>query len=88
MSGLEGSWRVRRESGWLPPFGVTKEISKDMGRTRLFGLPVGRFRVDGQKLVYKIWPLRDELWLREDGTYGGRSFVLGLPWCEFTLVRR
>ncbi len=58
--GLQGSWKVRRVSGLLPP-GVTKEIQGDRGRTLLFGLHFGSFRIDGPRFVYLFWPIVDVL---------------------------
>src|SRR5206468_9282984 len=52
---LQGSWKVRRVSGLLPP-GVTKQIQGDRGRTLLFGLHFGAFRIDGPRFVYLFWP--------------------------------
>src|SRR3954463_14638599 len=56
-----GRFRVRRVSGLLPPFGVTKRIDGSRGMTYLFGVPVGAFRVIGRRFVYKWWPIVDEL---------------------------
>src|SRR4051812_42635577 len=52
MPSLTGRFRVRRVSGLLPPFGVTKRIDGSRGMTYLFGLPVGAFRVIGRRFVY------------------------------------
>jgi hypothetical protein len=87
MGTLEGHWRVERESGLLPPFGLTKAINGDTGWTRAGGVPVAPFRVEGTTLVYRAWPLRDELAPRPDGSWAGRSLVLGREFCRFRLVR-
>jgi hypothetical protein len=53
MTGLDGTWRVERTGGLLPPlFGVRKVISGARGETSLWcriGVP---FRVDGMALRY------------------------------------
>ena len=87
MAELEGVWRVERESGLLPPFGVTKRIGSKAGSTRLAGLPVGLFRVVDTSLVYRGWPIRDELERGADGTWQGRGTILGREFCRFRLVK-
>jgi hypothetical protein len=84
---LNGSWRVERESGLLPPLGLTKTISGDTGWTNAVGLPVAPFRVEGTTLVYRGWPIRDELEAQADGSWVGRGFVLGREFCKFRLTR-
>jgi hypothetical protein len=83
-----GEFRVRRVSGLLPPFGVTKRIHGSTGVTCLFGVPVGKFRVDGRRFVYTRWPVVDEL-DPEDGRGGvssGRGRLFGaLTFCRFRL---
>lgn len=85
---LQGVWRVRRISGLLPP-GVTKEIDGDSGRTLLFGLHFGAFRVDGARLVYRFWPIVDLVQPDPDraGAFVGRGTVFGIPFCRFRLER-
>jgi len=60
-----GRYDVKRISGLLPPWGVTKRIDFEGGRlegcTYLLGLPVGRFRVEGHRFVYRRWPIVDVL---------------------------
>jgi hypothetical protein len=56
-----GRYDVKRVSGLLPPFGVTKTIAGDEGCTYFFGVPIGRFRVEGRRFVYRRWPIVDEL---------------------------
>jgi hypothetical protein len=84
---LDGVWRVEREAGVLPPVGLSKKISGREGWTRALGVPVAPFRVVGRTLVYRGWPVRDELEPRVDGSWGGRGLVLGREFCRFRLVR-
>ena len=84
---LDGCWRVERESGVLPPFGVSKRIFGNAGWTLLGGVPVAHFRVRGSTLGYVGWPVKDVLTPREDGTWGGRGLMLGREFCRFRLVR-
>lgn len=86
-AGLDGSWKVEREAGVLPPFGVTKRISGQDGWTLLAGAPAAYFRVRGQTLDYLGWPVRDELHPRADGSWGGRGLIFGREFCRFRLVR-
>jgi hypothetical protein len=89
MAMLEGHWKVRRESGLLPPLGVSKRIGEGRGWTRLLGLPVASFRVlergPGRTLRYTVLPIRDELWPRSDGGWDGRGLLLGREFCRFRL---
>ncbi|HEX5468355.1 MAG TPA: hypothetical protein VFW80_04830 [Gaiellaceae bacterium] len=87
MTKLEGSWRVEREAGLLPPFGLTKTIGERDGWTRAAGLPVAPFRVVGTTLVYRGWPIRDELAEGPDGSWEGRGLLFGREFCRFRLVR-
>jgi hypothetical protein len=89
MGAFTGTFRVRRLSGLLPPFGVTKRIAGATGVTYLFGLPVGKFRVIGRRFVYTWWPIIDEI---DDGDdrqgYRGRGRLFGiLTFCRFRLER-
>jgi hypothetical protein len=86
MAELDGRWRVEREAGVLPPFGLSKRIAGGSGWTLLGGVPVGFFSVAGRALVYRGWPLRDELEPRGDGTWSGRSLLAGREFCRFRLV--
>ena len=88
MAKLEGEWRVRRESGVLPPFGLSKRIGRTTGWTLMGGVPVAPFRVVGTTLDYLGWPVRDELTPRQDGTWTGRGVLLGREFCRFRLVPR
>ena len=87
MSELDGTWQVEREAGVLPPFGLSKKIERGHGWTRALGLPVAPFRVAGRTLVYRGWPVRDELAPRPDGSWAGRGLLLGREFCRFRLVR-
>ena len=87
MRELDGAWRVEREAGILPPFGLTKTIENGRGWTRALGVPVAPFRVVGHTLVYRGWPVRDVLEPRPDGAWAGRGFVLGREFCRFRLER-
>jgi hypothetical protein len=87
MSTLDGVWRVERQAGLLPPFGLSKTIGGGVGWTRAAGVPVAPFRVVGTTLVYRGWPVCDELDFRPDGTWQGRGFLLGREFCRFRLVR-
>jgi hypothetical protein len=82
---LEGSWRVERVSGFLPPAGVTKRIENDHGWTLVAGIPVAPFRVVGHTLVYRGWPVRDEL-EPDAGSWRGRGLLFGREFCRFRLV--
>jgi hypothetical protein len=85
-SDLEGHWRVRRISGLLPP-GVTKQIGSTTGRTLLFGIPIGSFRIAGHRLIYRLWPIVDEVEAGPDGLFVGRGRLFGWPFCRFRLER-
>lgn len=88
MQRLDGHWKVRRESGFLPPFGIRKFISGDHGWTLLGLLPVGPFKVENGRLRYRLWPLEDELIQLDDGTWLGRGYVFGKQFCRFRLERK
>lgn len=79
-----GRFRVRRESGFLPP-GVTKQLESGAGVTRWFGVPVGRFRVDGAVLDYLRWPVQDAIALGGDGLWHGEGRLFGWRFCRFRL---
>lgn len=84
---LAGRWRVERTGGLLPLVGVTKRIDGARGRTCLLGVPVGVFRVDGDRLVYRGWPLVDEVERAPDGSWRGRGLAFGrLELVRFRLV--
>jgi hypothetical protein len=87
MNSLDGRWRVERRSGLLPPFGLTKRIANGKGWTLAAGVPVAPFRVAGTTLVYRGWPVRDELEPTADGSWEGRGVLAGREFCRFRLVR-
>ena len=87
MSSLEGTWRVERVSGLLPPLGLSKRIAGGRGWTLAAGLPVAAFRLEGTALVYRLWPIRDELEPAGDTSWNGRGLVFGREFCRFRLVR-
>jgi hypothetical protein len=87
MASLEGTWRVERTSGLVPPFGLSKRIANGRGWTLAAGVPVAPFRVAGTTLVYRGWPFRDELAPEPDGSWRGRGVALGREFCRFRLVR-
>ena len=79
---------MRRLSGLLPP-GVTKEIAGGRGRTLLFGVHFGAFRVEAGRLVYSFWPIVDVIEPAPDGAdaFVGRGTVFGVTFCRFRLER-
>jgi hypothetical protein len=87
MASLEGTWRVERTGGLLPPFGLSKRIEGGRGWTLAAGIPVAPFRVVGTTLAYRGWPVRDELEPAPDGSWHGRALLLGREFCRFRLVR-
>ena len=92
MPSLDGVWRIEREAGVLPPFGLSKRIFGDGGWTLVAGVPAAYFRVrrldgEGARLVYVGWPVVDEVTPREDGSWGGRGLFAGREFCRFRLVR-
>src|SRR3954471_6152582 len=87
MRPLTGWFHVRRVSGLLPPFGVTKHLDGSTGVTCLAGIPVGRFRIVGNRFVYRFWPIVDELEADDQGGIVGRGPLFGVrPFCRFKLV--
>jgi hypothetical protein len=83
---LEGHWQVRRISGLLPP-GVTKRIGSANGKTLWFGVPIGSFRIVEARLIYRCWPIVDEIDRTEDGLFRGRGYLFGWKFCRFQLER-
>lgn len=85
MGDLEGRWRVVRDGGLLPP-GVTKDVDREGGWTRWFGVRVGAFRQAPGRLVYRGWPIVDEVTRDEAGVWRGRGKLFGrLTFCRFHL---
>lgn len=93
LAPLVGRWQVRRESGLLPDFGLSKSIAPDgRGVTRVVGLPLLPFRIralpdGGAELRYRLLPLADTL-VRDGETYLGRGLLFGHEFCRFRLVAR
>ncbi len=89
---LDGVWKVVRESGILPPFGVSQRIFGEAGWTLVAGAPAAHFRVrrpasDRAVLDYVGLPVRDELVARDATTWDGRGLLLGREFCRFRLER-
>jgi hypothetical protein len=86
---LDGVWKVRRLSGFLPPLvGVRKRIHGASGETALGPLPGAPFDVVGLSLRYRA-PFRgfvDELEPSGDG-FLGRATFRGRQFARFALER-
>jgi hypothetical protein len=84
---LEGSWRVERISGLLPPLlPIRKHIAAAAGVTRIGPLRLP-FDVEGTRLRYR-GPLQafvDELERSGEG-FVGRATVLGREYGRFRLI--
>jgi hypothetical protein len=84
---LQGSWRVERISGLLPPLlPIRKDIAAAAGVTRIGPLRLA-FDVEGRTLRYR-GPLQafvDELEPSGDG-FVGRATVLGREYGRFRLI--
>ena len=94
VEGLEGSWRVERRGGLLPPmFGVWKRIRGARGWTRVGLLPGVPFRVEGREdfvaLVYlpPLGSFVDEIQHQPDGSWSGRATVAGHEFGRFRMSR-
>jgi hypothetical protein len=87
MTVASGRWRVERIDGLLPPAGLRKRIGRSGGSTRLGPIPLALFRVHARTLDYRLLPIRDEVTPADDGTWLGRSLLLGREFCRFRLVR-
>lgn len=90
---LDGQWAVRREAGLLPPLAaVRKRITGARGATRVGPISVP-FRVragpDGTDLAYRgpLAFVHDRLRRRDDGVWGGETFVAGIRIGRFRMVR-
>lgn len=83
---IQGHFKVRRVSGLLPPVGICKRINVDRGVTTLLSLPLMPFRVVGNELRYRFFPIRDTLEAQADGSYLGEGFVFGVRFCRFRLL--
>jgi hypothetical protein len=84
---LQGSWRVERVSGLLPPLlPIRKRIGSDTGVTRIGPIRLP-FRVEGTTLRYRP-PLQgfvDELEPSGEG-FSGRATLLGREYGRFRLL--
>jgi hypothetical protein len=87
LPSLQGSWRVERVSGLLPPLlPIQKRIGADAGVTSIGPLRLP-FRVEGTTLRYRP-PLQafvDELESSGEG-FAGRATFLGREYGRFRLV--
>lgn len=90
---LDGGWRVERTGGLLPPMvGVRKRIRGARGETWLGPLPVWPFRSERRRgratLTYRgpFSMLVDELHQEPDGSWSGRSTLLGLELGRFRMA--
>jgi hypothetical protein len=82
MPELNGTWKVKRAGGLLPPMiGVSKHIAGTSGSTRIAGSVGVPFDVVGLELRYR-WPLTgfvdiltpDGAGFRGRATFRGREF--------------
>ncbi|HEY0710692.1 MAG TPA: hypothetical protein VGG33_28065 [Polyangia bacterium] len=86
MAALVGSYRVKRISGFLPPFGVSKRLERTWGCTYLFGIPFGRFDISGRRFVYRFWPIVDVIDVLDGTRIEGRGRLFGFfTFCRFRL---
>jgi ferritin-like metal-binding protein YciE len=90
---LEGEWEVEHVSGLLPSMGgIRKRIRGNGGETRVGPLPVWSFRSErkeGRVALVNRRPfsvLVDELRPKPDGSWLGRSTLLGLELGEFRMI--
>jgi hypothetical protein len=89
VTDLDGTWRVRRTGGLLPPmFGVRKTIEGQRGETHIGPFPGAPFTVRDHRLRYR-WPFHDFVDLVEpDGDhFRGRALFRGREYGRFVLVR-
>ena len=87
---LDGTWRVRRSGGLLPPLlGVRKRISGAKGVTAIGPLPGAPFDVVGLELRYRapFTGVVDVLTPAGDGSYNGRATLRGRQFGTFRLIR-
>jgi len=88
MSDLDGSWRVERVSGFLPPLlGVRKRIHGARGET-VVGRARAPFDVVGQELRYRapLAGLVDVLEPEPGGSWAGRATLHGREYGRFRLT--
>ena len=89
MGPLDGTWRVERRSGALPPLvGVRKRISGTSGETLVGPLRMG-FDVHGLELRYRspFTAFVDVVELVDDRTARGRATFRGREFALFDLLR-
>jgi len=89
VTGLDGTWHVRRTSGLLPPlFGVRKTIEGELGETRVGPFPGVPFTIRDHRLRYR-WPFHDFVdHLERDGDrFRGRALFRGREYGRFVLMR-
>jgi ferritin-like metal-binding protein YciE len=93
MAHLEGEWKVERVGGLLPSMvGIRKRIRGDRGETRVGPFPIWPFRSERKEgrvaLVYRrpFSMLVDELRPEPDGSWLGRSTLLGLDLGAFRMI--
>ena len=89
MQTLDGTWKVHRTGGWLPPLiSVRKRIRGNDGTTAVGPLPGVPFRVEGGALHYRP-PLSGFVdYLEPDGDgYRGRATFRGREFGRFRMER-
>ena len=91
---LEGSWRLERLSGALPPLlGVRKEIRGDRGKTRFGPFRGASFRVEEREdclaLIYRapFSMLVDEVREEAEGSWIGKATLAGRAFGQFRITR-
>ena len=87
---LDGTWKVQRTGGWLPPLvGVRKRIRGDEGTTAVGRLPGAPFRVEGSALHYRRPFAGFVDYLEPDGpdAYNGRATFRGREFARFRMER-
>jgi hypothetical protein len=87
MSELDGTWRVERTGGFLPPLvGVRKHIAGERGVTRVGSLPGVPFDVVGNELRYRR-PFASfvDVVTPDDRGFSGRATFCGRTFGLFVL---
>ena len=90
MGELDGTWKVERLGGALPPLpGCVKRISGTSGTTHFAVGPGLPFDVDGCELHYRapFGAFVDRLEPERDGGYLGRALLLGREFGRFAMRR-
>lgn len=85
-----GQFRVQRTSGLLIP-GFSKRLAGNAGCTYLWGVPIGRFRIEQTStdatLRYHRWPVCDVLVPGTDGApVSGVGLIFNWQFCTFKLL--